>query len=95
MTVIAVEDWMTPVISVPAITPLIGVPAALASKCAHLVDGQRLDAVRHELEAEHEDAEPADHRNENVLEDVDIHDDTRSEAAPAELVFGEPKLCAQ
>ena len=32
MTVIAVDDWMTPVISVPAITPLIGVPAALARK---------------------------------------------------------------
>ena len=32
MTVIAVDDWMTPVISVPASTPLIGVPAALARK---------------------------------------------------------------
>ena len=31
MTVIAVLDWMTPVMSVPANTPLIGVPAILAS----------------------------------------------------------------
>ena len=32
MTVIAVDDWMMPVIRVPAITPLTGVPAAFASK---------------------------------------------------------------
>ena len=31
MTVIAVLDWMMPVISVPANTPLIGVPAIRAS----------------------------------------------------------------
>ena len=31
MTVMAVHDWMTPVISVPASTPLTGVPAILAS----------------------------------------------------------------
>ncbi len=37
MTVIAVLDWMTPVISVPAITPLIGVPAILASSARILL----------------------------------------------------------
>src|SRR5690606_7852065 len=31
ITVMAVEDWMMPVISVPASTPLAGVPAILAS----------------------------------------------------------------
>ena len=31
ITVIAVEDWMTPVMMVPANTPLSGVPAILAS----------------------------------------------------------------
>ena len=31
MTVIAVDDWMMPVIKVPAMTPLTGVPAYLAS----------------------------------------------------------------
>ncbi len=37
MTVIAVEDWMTPVMTVPAITPLIGVPAILASSARILL----------------------------------------------------------
>ena len=32
MTVIAVLDWRTPVMTVPAITPLIGVPAIFASR---------------------------------------------------------------
>ena len=68
MTVIAVLDWMTPVMSVPASTPLIGVPAILRQQRAHPADGEVLDAVGHELEAEHEDAEPADHRHEDVLE---------------------------
>ena len=45
----------------------------LGQQRPHLVDGQRLDAVRHEFEAEHEDAEPADHRHENVLEDIGLH----------------------
>ena len=31
ITVMAVLDWMTPVMSVPASTPLTGVPAILAS----------------------------------------------------------------
>ncbi len=37
MTVIAVLDWMTPVMSVPAMTPLIGVPAILASSARILL----------------------------------------------------------
>ena len=37
MTVIAVLDWMTPVMSVPARTPLIGVPAILASSARILL----------------------------------------------------------
>ena len=37
MTVIAVLDWMTPVINVPASTPLIGVPAILASSARILL----------------------------------------------------------
>ena len=31
MTVMAVDDWMMPVMIVPAATPLAGVPAILAS----------------------------------------------------------------
>ena len=31
MTVMAVLDWMTPVIKVPAMSPVIGVPATFAS----------------------------------------------------------------
>ncbi len=37
MTVIAVDDWMTPVMAVPASTPLIGVPAIFASKARILL----------------------------------------------------------
>ncbi len=45
----------------------------LGQQRAHLVDGERLDAVRHEFEAEHEDAQAADHRHEDVFEDVRLH----------------------
>ena len=45
----------------------------LGEKVAHPVDRKRLDAVRHELQAEHEDAQPADHRHEDVLEDIYVH----------------------
>lgn len=45
----------------------------LGEKGAHPVDRQRLDAVGHEVEAEHEDAQPADHRHEDVLENIDVH----------------------
>lgn len=45
----------------------------LGQKIPHLVDGECLDAVGHEFEAEHENAETADHGNEDVLEDVDLH----------------------
>lgn len=37
ITVMAVEDWMMPVITVPAITPFAGVPAILASHCRILL----------------------------------------------------------
>ena len=37
MTVIAVEDWITPVMKVPAMTPLTGVPAILASSARILL----------------------------------------------------------
>ena len=86
MTVMAVEDWMTPVINVPASTPLIGVPAALARNARISVDRKRLDAVRHEFEAEHEDAQPADDRHENVLEDIYVHL-TRPQKAPSAARF--------
>ena len=72
MTVIAVLDWMMPVISVPARTPLIGVPAIRASS-ARILLTVRSDAVGHELEPEHEDAEPAHDRHEDVSENVDLH----------------------
>ena len=39
----------------------------------HPADGKVLNAVGHELESEHEDAEPADHRHEDVPEIVDLH----------------------
>ena len=39
----------------------------------HLVDRERLDAVAHEFEAEHEDAQSADHRYQDVLEDIRLH----------------------
>lgn len=37
ITVIAVEDWMIPVMKVPASTPLEGVPAILASNARILL----------------------------------------------------------
>ena len=37
MTVIAVEDWITPVMKVPASTPLDGVPAIRASRARILL----------------------------------------------------------
>ena len=41
MTVIAVLDWITPVMNVPARSPVIGVPATLASK-ARILTRKRL-----------------------------------------------------
>ena len=73
MTVIAVLDWMTPVMNVPAITPLIGVPAILASSARILLTASAWMPLRHEFEAEHEDAQAADHRHEDVLEDIRLH----------------------
>jgi hypothetical protein len=40
---------------------------------AHAVDRQRLDAVAHEFEAEHENAQASDDWNDDVLEDVGFH----------------------
>ena len=73
ITVIAVLDWMTPVIRVPASSPVIGRAGDLGQHRAHPVDGQRLDAVAHEFQAEHEDAQAADDRNDDVLEDIRFH----------------------
>ena len=67
MTVIAVLDWRIPVMSVPARTPFIGVPAIRASSSRILLTARLVNAVGHELQAEHENAKPADDRHENVL----------------------------
>jgi hypothetical protein len=38
------------------------------------ITGEVLDAVGHELEPEHEDAEPPDDGHQNVFEVVDLHE---------------------
>ena len=45
MTVIAVLDWMTPVMKVPAMQARDRRAGDLGQQRAHLVDRQRLDAV--------------------------------------------------
>ena len=45
----------------------------LGEKGAHPVDRERLDAVCHEVQTEHENAQSADHRHEDVLEDIYVH----------------------
>ena len=74
MTVItAVDDWMMPVIKVPAMTPLTGVPAYLASISRIRLTRKRLNAVCHEVETEHENAKPADNRNDYLPENIHVH----------------------
>jgi hypothetical protein len=45
----------------------------LGQQRAHAVCGQVADAVGHELQAEHEQAQAADHRHQDLLEQIDLH----------------------
>ena len=73
MTVIAVEDWITPVISVPASTPLIGVPAALARNSRILLTDSAWMPFAMNSRPSMKMPRPADDRHENVLEDIYFH----------------------
>ena len=73
MTVIAVLDCITPVISGPGDDALDWRAGNSRQQRPHPVHREALNPVGHELEAEHEYAEAADDRNENILEVIDRH----------------------
>ena len=73
MTVIAVLDWRNAGNERAGDHALDRRPCDRRQQVSEPVDGETLDPVGHELEPEHEDAEPADDGNEEILEVVDFH----------------------
>lgn len=63
MPIVAEDEWIIAVMS----------DAVSTQQRAHFVDREVLDTVGHELEAEHENAQATHHRDEHVLEIVDLH----------------------